>query len=169
MAIQNLCQSFEPHSSSASLILFKVVGLYIEQVCLCCLFFLKVSTQRISSIAEGVWMIVLTVITAFAQIFMYKSYARAPSFSLSIGSCPTSSLAIIRYLPMSLATKKAAQKYEKRLKRQTTRANAVDLSDNDAEELDMFRVDRKLLHSHSFVTRDCNILLDRAQEDPPTA
>ena len=53
-----------------------VAGLYIEQICLACLFFLKVSISRASSIVEGALMIVLVLITAAAQILIHQSFDR---------------------------------------------------------------------------------------------
>ena len=56
-----------------------VVGLYIEQICLACLFFLKIKITHISSIVEGVLMLVLLVITFSAQTFVHNSFDRESS------------------------------------------------------------------------------------------
>ncbi|RDB24859.1 Uncharacterized protein RSN1 [Hypsizygus marmoreus] len=72
------------------------VGLYIEQICLACLFFLKVQSSGVASLVEGILMLVLLVITFSAQIFINHSFDP-----------------ITQYLPMSLATKKMAKRYEK--------------------------------------------------------
>ncbi|KAF8532738.1 DUF221-domain-containing protein [Gautieria morchelliformis] len=49
------------------------VGLYIEQVCLAALFFLKISSGPFF-LALGILMLILLVITMSAQIFLKKSY-----------------------------------------------------------------------------------------------
>ncbi|KAJ7045820.1 DUF221 family protein [Mycena alexandri] len=77
------------------------VGLYIEQICLACLFFLKASEAPASSVAEGVLMLFLIVITAAAQIMLGRSFGPITDF-----------------LPMSLATKKMAKRYEKHQRKQ---------------------------------------------------
>ncbi|KAJ7747247.1 DUF221 family protein [Mycena metata] len=77
------------------------VGLYIEQICLACLFFLKASEAPASSVAEGVLMLLLIVITASAQIMLGRSFGPITDF-----------------LPMSLATKKMAKRYEKHQRKQ---------------------------------------------------
>ncbi|KAK0463530.1 DUF221 family protein [Desarmillaria tabescens] len=90
------------------------VGLYIQQICLACLFFLKVSITRTSSIIEGAFMIILVAITACVQIYIHHSFDP-----------------ITTYLPMSLATKKMAKRYEQR------RQEKVGMSPVDIE-LDLF-------------------------------
>ncbi|KAJ7141507.1 hypothetical protein C8R44DRAFT_604374 [Mycena epipterygia] len=60
------------------------VGLYIEQLCLACLFFLKASAAPASSVAEGVLMLVLMVITATAQILINRSFGRAYKLPLVV-------------------------------------------------------------------------------------
>ncbi|KAF8160922.1 DUF221 family protein [Crassisporium funariophilum] len=72
------------------------VGLYIEQICLACLFFLKTSVSGVTAVIQGVFMIVLLVLTACAQIFLHNSFSPMK-----------------QYLPMSLATKKMAKRYSK--------------------------------------------------------
>ncbi|KAG7442520.1 DUF221-domain-containing protein [Guyanagaster necrorhizus] len=52
------------------------VGLYIQQICLACLFFLKVSVTRTSSIIEGVLMLILVAITICVQIYIHHSFDR---------------------------------------------------------------------------------------------
>ncbi|KAJ7899036.1 DUF221 family protein [Mycena leptocephala] len=94
------------------------VGLYIEQICLACLFFLKASVSPVSSIVEGVLMLVLLVITASTQIMFNRSFGPITDF-----------------LPMSLATKKMAKRYEKR---QQKYGGAIT---PENEELDLFRRD----------------------------
>jgi hypothetical protein len=54
----------------------QVVGLYIEQICLACLFFLKTKIARVSSVIEGALMLVLLVITICAQLYIHKSFDR---------------------------------------------------------------------------------------------
>lgn len=53
-----------------------VVGLYIEQVCLACLFFLKASGSTGAAVAQAAFMLVLLGITALAQLFINHSYSR---------------------------------------------------------------------------------------------
>ncbi|KAF8893933.1 late exocytosis, associated with Golgi transport-domain-containing protein [Infundibulicybe gibba] len=72
------------------------VGLYLEQVCLAALFFLKSKTTRTSSLIEAGFMIALIVITAVVQLFFIRSFKPVTAF-----------------LPMSLATKDMAKRYEK--------------------------------------------------------
>lgn len=79
MAVSNLCKSFVSFRNCHPRIYITstaVVGLYIEQVCLACLFFLKVSTVGVSALVEGILMIVLVVITLSAQIFLNHSFSR---------------------------------------------------------------------------------------------
>ncbi|KAJ7495963.1 DUF221 family protein [Mycena galericulata] len=92
------------------------VGLYIEQICLACLFFLKASIAPASSVAEGVLMLILIVITATAQVFFQRSYG--PN---------------IDFLPMSLATKKMVKRYERRQRKQGLPPTPAD------EEIDLFK------------------------------
>ncbi|KAJ7629889.1 hypothetical protein B0H17DRAFT_1109402 [Mycena rosella] len=94
------------------------VGLYIEQLCLACLFFLKASISPTSSIAEGVLMLVLIVITATAQILINRSFGP-----------------ILEFLPMSLGTKKMAQRYERRQRKGVFPATP------EGEEIDLFKRD----------------------------
>ncbi|KAJ7187941.1 DUF221 family protein [Mycena filopes] len=95
------------------------VGLYIEQICLACLFFLKASVAPVSSIVEGVLMLVLLVITAAAQIMLGRAFGPVTDF-----------------LPMSLATKKMAKRYEKHQQKRgipvTPETESVDLFGKDA-------------------------------------
>ncbi|KAJ3569623.1 hypothetical protein NP233_g4933 [Leucocoprinus birnbaumii] len=75
------------------------VGLYIEQISLACLFFLKASGSTKVAIAQAAVMLVLVGITAIAHSFINHSYKP-----------------LIKYLPMSLATQKLASNYERRRK-----------------------------------------------------
>ncbi|KAJ3865912.1 DUF221 family protein [Lentinula novae-zelandiae] len=72
------------------------VGLYIEQICLACLFFMKVSIadSRYFALAQGVLMLVLVVITIWAHVLLNRSFA-----------------SLTQYLPMSLATKNLADRF----------------------------------------------------------
>ncbi|KAJ7085862.1 DUF221 family protein [Mycena crocata] len=97
------------------------VGLYIEQVCLACLFFLKASISPASSVAEGVLMIVLIVITVTAQIMINRSFGPIQEF-----------------LPMSLATKKMAKRYERHQRKQGVPVIP------ETEEVDLFKRDNGL-------------------------
>ncbi|KAF9453915.1 DUF221-domain-containing protein [Macrolepiota fuliginosa MF-IS2] len=91
-------------------------GLYIEQICLACLFFLKTSQSTSTAIAQAAVMLVLLGITALSQLFINYSYNP-----------------IIKYLPMSLATQKIAKRFEKRKKEKHETAD----SDGDSD-LDLF-------------------------------
>ncbi|KZS87835.1 DUF221-domain-containing protein [Sistotremastrum niveocremeum HHB9708] len=71
------------------------VGLYIEQICLAALFFLKSGTG-LASLAQGILMVVLLVLTFSAQMLMKNA-------------CDP----VSTYLPISLATKKLQEKFEK--------------------------------------------------------
>ncbi|KAF7321922.1 hypothetical protein MKEN_00714500 [Mycena kentingensis (nom. inval.)] len=92
------------------------VGLYVEQLCLACLFFLKASDAPKSSVAEGVLMLILLAITIASQLMLNRSFGPAADF-----------------LPMSLATRKMAKRYEKH---NLKKGIAVKPDD---EELDMFK------------------------------
>ncbi|KAF9467356.1 DUF221 family protein [Collybia nuda] len=94
------------------------VGLYIEQICLACLFFLKVKDNGFSSAIEGALMLVLVVITLMAQLYIHHSFNP-----------------ITDYLPMSLATKKMAKRYERQKQRQA----GVKILE---EEIDLFSRDQ---------------------------
>ncbi|CAA7259132.1 unnamed protein product [Cyclocybe aegerita] len=72
------------------------VGLYIEQVCLTCLLFLKAKEAGVAAVIQAVFMLVLAILTASAHLFVHNSFSP-----------------LVEYLPMSLATKKMAQRYEK--------------------------------------------------------
>ncbi|RXW15422.1 hypothetical protein EST38_g10427 [Candolleomyces aberdarensis] len=97
------------------------VGLYIEHLCLACLFFLKAHEEGAGAIVKAVFMLVLLAITAFAHIFI--SHCFNP---------------LSHYLPMSLATKKMAKK----LKKEKQLREGVDAKDSDDEEFDLFSRDR---------------------------
>ncbi|THU96938.1 DUF221-domain-containing protein [Dendrothele bispora CBS 962.96] len=54
------------------------VGLYIEEICLACLFFLKASRpiSRPTALAQGILMVFLVAFTAIAQVTVRRSYNR---------------------------------------------------------------------------------------------
>ena len=81
MAMSNLCTpgTYFYLSYVTHVLVSPVVGLYIEQICLACLFFLKIKITHISSIVEGVLMLVLLVITFSAQTFVHNSFDRESS------------------------------------------------------------------------------------------
>ncbi|KAJ3732412.1 DUF221 family protein [Lentinula guzmanii] len=72
------------------------VGLYIEQICLACLFFMKVSVadSRYFALLQGILMLVLVAITIWAHVLLNKSFAP-----------------LTQYLPMSLATRNLAERF----------------------------------------------------------
>ncbi|KAJ4485800.1 DUF221 family protein [Lentinula aciculospora] len=72
------------------------VGLYIEQICLACLFFMKVSLakSRYVALAQGILMLLLVAMTIWAHVLLNKSFAP-----------------LTQYLPMSLATKNLADRF----------------------------------------------------------
>ncbi|KAJ3853610.1 DUF221 family protein [Lentinula lateritia] len=72
------------------------VGLYIEQICLACLFFMKVSIadSRYFALAQGILMLMLVAMTIWAHVLLNKSFAP-----------------LTQYLPMSLATKNLADRF----------------------------------------------------------
>ncbi|KAF8917993.1 hypothetical protein CPB85DRAFT_1284409 [Mucidula mucida] len=90
------------------------VGLYIEQICLACLFFLKISIVRTSSLIEGIFMILLVAITACFQFYIKNSFHP-----------------ITKFLPMSLATSKMAKRYERARAEKAGKAA-------EEEEMDLF-------------------------------
>ncbi|KAF5351925.1 hypothetical protein D9756_007456 [Leucocoprinus leucothites] len=92
------------------------VGLYIEQICLACLFFLKTSGSTTVAVAQAVVMLVLLGITALAHSFINHSYGP-----------------LVKYLPMSLATQKIASKYEKQRKHRHERGQG-----ETDDEIDLF-------------------------------
>jgi hypothetical protein len=76
MAVSNLCMLRGLVDFRFADCVESVVGLYIEQISLACLFFLKISVSRTSSIIEGVLMIVLFFITLGMHIFVKSSFDR---------------------------------------------------------------------------------------------
>jgi len=52
------------------------VGLYIEQICLACLFILKASGSTKVAISQAAVMLILLAITALAHSFINHSYQR---------------------------------------------------------------------------------------------
>ncbi|TFK46380.1 DUF221-domain-containing protein [Heliocybe sulcata] len=93
------------------------VGLYIEQIGLACLFFLNAPSAPKTSLAGGILMIVLLIVTVLFQILMHRSF-----------------YPISEYLPMSLATKQMTERYKKQL---TTTQYIL-----PEEEFDLFDRDR---------------------------
>ncbi|KAF8637999.1 hypothetical protein AX16_010631 [Volvariella volvacea WC 439] len=73
------------------------VGLYIEHICLACLFFLKSSVSKEAGIVQAGLMLALLGITAVAQIFITHCYGP-----------------ITKYLPMSLAMKQMSERLGRR-------------------------------------------------------
>ncbi|KDR75323.1 hypothetical protein GALMADRAFT_226985 [Galerina marginata CBS 339.88] len=72
------------------------VGLYIEQTCLACLFFLRASSAGVTAVIQGVFMVALIVLTALAHALIHYSFSP-----------------LKQYLPMSLATSQMAKRYSK--------------------------------------------------------
>ncbi|KAF9261249.1 DUF221 family protein [Marasmius fiardii PR-910] len=102
------------------------VGLYIQQICMAALFFLKTSTKeaRVPALAEGICMLVLFGITLFVQAYFQRSFQP-----------------ITKFLPMSLATKKMAKRYEKGRR---SRMKGGQVPSADEGEMDLFSKDREL-------------------------
>lgn len=76
LAIQFLCESiFCTCSIMVGTDDAPVVGIYIEQICLAVLFFLKIS-DSVVFIVEGVLMIVLMALMLSAQILYSRSFSR---------------------------------------------------------------------------------------------
>ncbi|KJA27716.1 hypothetical protein HYPSUDRAFT_62761 [Hypholoma sublateritium FD-334 SS-4] len=94
------------------------VGLYIEQICLTCLFFLNVSAAGTPALVEACFMIVLIILTACAQLLLHSGFHP-----------------LKRYLPMSLATNKMARRYSKDKNRRGE-------TNIEEEEIDLFSKDR---------------------------
>lgn len=76
MAVSNLCETIHLDFKPFLNLFLSVVGLYIEQICLACLFFLKVQDNGFSSAIEGALMLVLAVITLSAQLLIHHSFNR---------------------------------------------------------------------------------------------
>ncbi|KAH6914205.1 DUF221 family protein [Coprinopsis sp. MPI-PUGE-AT-0042] len=96
------------------------VGLYIEHVCLAALFFLRVADEGAAAAAvKAVMMLVLAAFTVVAQLFIKHSFDPSD---------------LLHALPMSLATKKMAKKWEKEKRRRTGTLLPGDLD----EEPDLF-------------------------------
>jgi len=53
-----------------------VVGLYIEQICVACLLFLKAKDGGVAAIVQAVFMLVLLVLTFSARMVIHNSYSR---------------------------------------------------------------------------------------------
>ncbi|KXN90920.1 hypothetical protein AN958_03353 [Leucoagaricus sp. SymC.cos] len=92
------------------------VGLYIEQICLACLFFLKASGSTRAAITQAVFMLIILGMTAFAHTFINHSYSM-----------------LIKYLSMSLAMQTMASIYEKQRKQ----SHQASLNESD-NEMDLF-------------------------------
>ena len=76
MAVNNLCKlpiRKQNHEESLIHLPPVVVGLYIEQICLACLFFLKTGK---TAVVQAVFMLVLLVLTACAHTFIQNSFKR---------------------------------------------------------------------------------------------
>ncbi|TEB37492.1 DUF221-domain-containing protein [Coprinellus micaceus] len=116
------------------------VGLYIEHLCLACLFFLRSSDEGAGAIVKGGFMLALLGITACVHVFMVHAFSP-----------------LYHYLPMSLATKKMAKKFEREKKRK----EGVDTRDPEDDEIDLFsrhriqsvrrRIQKKLKIKHQTV------------------
>lgn len=99
------------------------VGLYIEHLCLACLFFLRAKEEGVAAVIKGAFMLALLGITALVHIF--SSHAFTP---------------LLQYLPMSLATKKMAQKFERQRNRKSVGGSQLKASEND--DMDLFSSSR---------------------------
>ncbi|KAG9226508.1 hypothetical protein CCMSSC00406_0005825 [Pleurotus cornucopiae] len=95
------------------------IGLYIKQITLACLFFLKISVSKETSLAGGILMIILFVFTLMSQLFIKNSFDP-----------------ISQYLPMSLATKKIEKRYNE------ARETQLGMATRKLEEIDLFSRDR---------------------------
>ena len=131
MAMSRLCEFHSVIILNESFTLFwQVVGLYVEQICLACLFFLKISISRIPSIIDAATMIALLILTIYAHVMIYDSFRRESprrflcKYSLTGPIIP--STAITNYLPMTLATRKLAKRYEREKKQRTNEHKAKD-------------------------------------------
>ncbi|KAL1744955.1 hypothetical protein HDZ31DRAFT_37437 [Schizophyllum fasciatum] len=107
------------------------VGLYIEQLVLAILFFLKVKTSKVSSIIEGVLMVILIIFTIATHSTIRSAYERK-SCLMWPDEFAHEFPAITNYLPMDIATIDAAERYK---------------SENEAAlyrgEMDLFSRDRE--------------------------
>jgi len=61
-----------------------VVGLYIEQICLTCLLLLKAKQAGFTAIIEAIFMIILIILTACAQMLIHDSFGGMSFFFLSL-------------------------------------------------------------------------------------
>ncbi|TFK25546.1 DUF221-domain-containing protein [Coprinopsis marcescibilis] len=89
-------------------------GLYIEHICLACLFFLRAADEGAHAVVKAVFMLILLALTVGAHLFMSHSFNH-----------------LIHFLPMSLATKKMAKKFERQKKEKSSKGS-------DDDELDLF-------------------------------
>ena len=76
MAISNLCAYSILNIKGLANSSKPVVGLYIEQICLACLFFLNVSAAGTPALVEACFMIVLVILIACAQLLLHSSFHR---------------------------------------------------------------------------------------------
>lgn len=97
------------------------VGLYIEHLCLACLFFLKSAEEGAGAIVKGAFMLGLLAMTACVHTFITHSFSP-----------------LYHYLPMSLATKKMAKKFEKERNRKSEGQASKDPEDDEIDEIDLF-------------------------------
>jgi calcium permeable stress-gated cation channel len=86
LAINNLCEFLVISLSKRLTTHPSVVGLYIEQVCLVCLFALKIpyASNKAIFIAEAAIMVALIVLTFAAQTFIRNIFERASRLYLLI-------------------------------------------------------------------------------------
>ncbi|KIP05884.1 hypothetical protein PHLGIDRAFT_119442 [Phlebiopsis gigantea 11061_1 CR5-6] len=121
---------------------FLFVGLYIEQICIAVLFFLKIS-DGIIFVVEGILMVLLIGLTLTAQILFKRSFDP-----------------ITQYLPMSLATKQVQERWEREQKR-----HRLDVDQRGAEDMDLFSHDRLVNIIHRRIRNPVKKLAVQAQKN----
>ncbi|GJE89817.1 hypothetical protein PsYK624_059250 [Phanerochaete sordida] len=121
---------------------FLFVGMYIEQICLAVLFFLNIS-ESIVFIVEGILMVVLIALTLCAQILLRRSF-----------------LPITQFLPMSIATEKMQERWERE------RMRHQELLNGDAgADVDLFSRDGVLSVVHRKVRNPVTKFVQEVQKN----
>jgi calcium permeable stress-gated cation channel len=78
MAVSNLCMR-HPHTIHAKFLpRLTVVGLYIEQLCLAVLFFVKGSNAKVLPLVAGALMVLLFILSLLCHAFIKSSFDRKP-------------------------------------------------------------------------------------------
>ena len=98
------------------------------------LFFLRIPDEGVAALVKAIMMLILVAITAAAQLFIKHSFDRKSLEIREIRDVLPRLSDLLHALPMSLATKKMAKRWEKEKRRRTGTLLPGDLD----EEPDLF-------------------------------